>query len=370
MTVNLPKDVRSVEPAREDIHSQEEITEPQATVPSFYTGGKDNLSRENDFTLSVPQQAEEIVTVDDILTDLRYLTRGFPYAAVKAALVRQEEMTPALLTLLEEAIQDYEALDDSCFGYIYALFLLAYFREEAAFPLMIQLAALPDEWPDVLLDEVITECLHRMIGSVYDGNIGLLQTLIENPKTNTFSREAGLRALLVLVREGRLERTWVIDYFKSLFHHPTFLEDEEDMAITYLVLAAVDLYPQELLEDIKLTFAKERMNEFYLDMAWIDEVLAQGKEQILAKYLYQNPQYAVIDDVIEEMQGWPCFDEEDGRVQAIKWGDWLLDDVDGNFSRRGYSGAPQPYCRETPKIGRNEPCHCGSGKKYKKCCLS
>ena len=23
----------------------------------------------------------------------------------------------------------------------------------------------------------------------------------------------------------------------------------------------------------------------------------------------------------------------------------------------------------TPKPGRNEPCHCGSGKKYKQCCL-
>ena len=26
--------------------------------------------------------------------------------------------------------------------------------------------------------------------------------------------------------------------------------------------------------------------------------------------------------------------------------------------------------REKPKIGRNEPCHCGSGKKYKKCCIN
>lgn len=24
--------------------------------------------------------------------------------------------------------------------------------------------------------------------------------------------------------------------------------------------------------------------------------------------------------------------------------------------------------REDPKVGRNDPCHCGSGKKYKKCC--
>lgn len=28
-----------------------------------------------------------------------------------------------------------------------------------------------------------------------------------------------------------------------------------------------------------------------------------------------------------------------------------------------------PYQRDTPRIGRNDPCHCGSGKKYKKCCL-
>lgn len=28
----------------------------------------------------------------------------------------------------------------------------------------------------------------------------------------------------------------------------------------------------------------------------------------------------------------------------------------------------ETYRRETPKVGRNEPCPCGSGKKYKKCC--
>jgi SEC-C motif-containing protein len=28
----------------------------------------------------------------------------------------------------------------------------------------------------------------------------------------------------------------------------------------------------------------------------------------------------------------------------------------------------KPEVREEPKIGRNDPCPCGSGKKYKKCC--
>lgn len=28
----------------------------------------------------------------------------------------------------------------------------------------------------------------------------------------------------------------------------------------------------------------------------------------------------------------------------------------------------KPVVREEPKVGRNDPCPCGSGKKYKKCC--
>ena len=29
-----------------------------------------------------------------------------------------------------------------------------------------------------------------------------------------------------------------------------------------------------------------------------------------------------------------------------------------------------PYVRSDPKVGRNDPCTCGSGKKFKKCCGS
>jgi uncharacterized protein YecA (UPF0149 family) len=29
---------------------------------------------------------------------------------------------------------------------------------------------------------------------------------------------------------------------------------------------------------------------------------------------------------------------------------------------------PQPVRRDEPRVGRNDPCPCGSGKKNKKCC--
>jgi SEC-C motif domain protein len=42
-------------------------------------------------------------------------------------------------------------------------------------------------------------------------------------------------------------------------------------------------------------------------------------------------------------------------------GQWL-------YNREARLG-PAPYKASTPKVGRNDPCPCGSGKKYKQCCL-
>jgi preprotein translocase subunit SecA len=47
-------------------------------------------------------------------------------------------------------------------------------------------------------------------------------------------------------------------------------------------------------------------------------------------------------------------------------------DTDQTSTRSDYftsqEGPPQPHKRDQAKVGRNDPCPCGSGKKYKKCC--
>ena len=35
---------------------------------------------------------------------------------------------------------------------------------------------------------------------------------------------------------------------------------------------------------------------------------------------------------------------------------------------QGEAAVVKPIKLDKPKVGRNEPCPCGSGKKYKKCC--
>ena len=43
--------------------------------------------------------------------------------------------------------------------------------------------------------------------------------------------------------------------------------------------------------------------------------------------------------------------------------------VDGQwYFVEGEMVKSRPFVRESPKVGRNDPCPCGSGKKFKKCC--
>lgn len=60
--------------------------------------------------------------------------------------------------------------------------------------------------------------------------------------------------------------------------------------------------------------------------------------------------------------------------QFKKQGDrWYFVNGDSHVHEEGqghhHHHEPQkPIVRESPKIGRNDPCTCGSGKKFKKCC--
>ena len=82
-----------------------------------------------------------------------------------------------------------------------------------------------------------------------------------------------------------------------------------------------------------------------LEIVTVGEVIANtGKVEFKAHY---------------RRKGEPCVHHE--LAEFRKSGDtWYF--FDGKMV-----GAGQ-FTRETPKVGRNEPCPCGSGKKYKKCC--
>jgi SEC-C motif-containing protein len=72
----------------------------------------------------------------------------------------------------------------------------------------------------------------------------------------------------------------------------------------------------------------------------------QGTVEFVARYKIKSTGEDVEHREIAE------FEKDEGR--------WYF--VDGN------TVGPPPIVRESPKVGRNDPCPCGSGKKHKKCC--
>jgi len=63
------------------------------------------------------------------------------------------------------------------------------------------------------------------------------------------------------------------------------------------------------------------------------------------------------------------FDDVEGRTQTHHELSYF-DKVGGSWKFRDGTAPTnrEPYRRSGARIGRNDPCHCGSGKKFKKCC--
>jgi SEC-C motif domain protein len=75
-----------------------------------------------------------------------------------------------------------------------------------------------------------------------------------------------------------------------------------------------------------------------------------------------NPDTAFVDFTafhVESGREFPA--QEKSEFHRID-GRWL-------YARTVRSG-PAPIKSSAPKVGRNDPCPCGSGKKYKHCCLA
>jgi SEC-C motif-containing protein len=71
--------------------------------------------------------------------------------------------------------------------------------------------------------------------------------------------------------------------------------------------------------------------------------------------------------------------DEDGRIlftARYRQGEHEIDHTEEAVfeklegSWRFVTGRQPPARRVGPKVGRNDPCPCGSGKKHKKCCLN
>lgn len=78
-------------------------------------------------------------------------------------------------------------------------------------------------------------------------------------------------------------------------------------------------------------------------------------------HIYSKLCELIEEDVREEAMTEECASIIFAPTQAV------IEAFDAAIEGRRPGWRTGPIVRETPKVGRNEPCPCGSGKKYKKC---
>lgn len=87
-----------------------------------------------------------------------------------------------------------------------------------------------------------------------------------------------------------------------------------------------------------------------MDPQWPKEPLTKEKEDELLQWMFAGAARA-----------YRHFADARREFADAQYDDTLEDEEIDDYY-------PETYVRPEPKVGRNEPCPCGSGKKYKRCC--
>jgi hypothetical protein len=209
-----------------------------------------------------------------------------------------------------------------------------------------------------------------------------MKALIEDQDVGEYVRGAGVDGIVTLVAQDMLPREEAIAYFGSLFHEK--LARDGEIVWSNLVAHCTDLHATELRAEIEQAYDDNLIDPFFIPWESVEDYFEQDREKVLARTRgYWN--HTLIDDVIDELEGWACFNEpvipsyppapspEPQKPQpAIGFQSASPSPPPPSASETAEElppGAPRPAPPPT-KVGRNDPCPCGSGKKYKYCCGS
>lgn len=202
------------------------------------------------------------MNVPDILSQLDRSDGRFPHDAIRESIACREEIVPALLGVLDEVDRDpLPFTGEDRMVHIFAMYLLAQFRETRAYPVLVRIVSVPGESVHDLAGRVITEDLGAILASVSNGDPGGMKSLVENRHADEYVRVAALNGLLTLVACGLRDRDEVMVYFDRLFG---ILEPDPPMVWNGLATACARLWPQEVMDKIRDAYAQGYIEPGYI----------------------------------------------------------------------------------------------------------
>ena len=283
---------------------------------------------------------------------------------------RQSELVPLLLKEIEafaEKPEDIGKHGDDYIRHVVSLFILAYLRNQDAYPLIIKLISHSGDKVVQLTGEVFTEALGRILASVYDGNLQPIKSVVENASLNPWLRCGALDSFMVLWKEDVLCRDEVIAYLKELMENK--LEQTPGYVWDSIALIAYDLHPGELEELLHEAISKKLIAPIVLNIKSLKACVKDDVNEIIKNK--DNVVDGYIKSPIKELTWW-LYPDQEVLDKGMEYASVAVPIAEKKIEP-GERSAPMGWRSNTvvnakTKVGRNESCPCGSGKKYKKCC--
>lgn len=296
-------------------------------------------------------------------------SRALPIEAIEAARARREECVPAFLQVVEDAMAGKMATSDVDSPIFLVFHMLGEWRETTACGPLLRMLQCDPERVEKWLGDALMETAGRVLAGVFDGDPAPLREAILNPKANEWARDAAFDAFANLARAGAIDLDDATGFLRDCF---TELRPRVEHPVwTGWVGAVAELGLKELEPLVREAFGLGFIDPIYMDF---DEFESDLNYAVRMRD-EAGPPLLVFGDTVDEFSHWAfnSSEEEDDDLDTLDdlyfeddpdlWGDGiatrLLDEI-----------ARAPVENPDRHIGRNDPCPCGSGKKFKKCCMS
>lgn len=310
-----------------------------------------------------------------LLPQLEHFSDHFPVDALALAEAHRDEVAPHLVDVLTQLAADTSLADEGRWAlHMWAMHVLAAWRDTRAYAPLVALAHHDEDTLEEVLGDVLTESLHCCLASVCDSNTAPLQALFEDTSACVWARLAALDAMKIRVLEGDGDRQELVNYLMAqgksqaarLRMPQTEFEAEE--VINTVVNVACEVAAIEMGPLIENWFADGLLDPMVTDsLEWIQTDLNEPFATHQAHMIACDKGYV---RNVQSVMGWMWRPEQPAVVNP------LGNPFDAVRSRLQNDEClanpawtpPVTVVRAEPKVGRNDPCPCGSGKKFKKCC--
>ena len=300
------------------------------------------------------------LSIQELLSKLEVLGDQVPMELVQAILAKESEAVVPLRDVLQD--DDYwEAEDNSQWMPLHAVKLLGTLADPRAIPQLVNSLILANE----VDNDWIMEDFPTVFGRIGPPAIAPLKDFILANKGDNelwWSRSAAADGLIAIVFNHPLEREQILSFF-----HELLLGEDDTEFLSFAAGSLLDLGDTSSFPVLEKAFDRGIIDDSIIDRDDLEQ------ERDKPYYLKNNDLLHFYDpeEVAKRQARWEEEKAERDRYAAEK------------HERREKSIAIELKRLEiantlkdrnvptfTGKVGRNEPCPCGSGKKFKKCCSS